>query len=122
MDVTAQATRTRGWWAITVTEVPGAFSQARRLDQVPGMVRETVSLLTGADAGDVVVTVVPHTQHDDEIAAALAARREADIAASIASQRMRAAVRALTVEESLTVRDAGRLLQLSPQRVSQLAQ
>lgn len=29
-DVTARVTRSEGWWAISVEEIPGLFTQARR--------------------------------------------------------------------------------------------
>ena len=32
MKVTAEATRSGGWWAVEVPEVDGAFTQACRLD------------------------------------------------------------------------------------------
>lgn len=37
---TAVCQRSQGWWAIRFPEVPGAFSQARRLGQVERMVRD----------------------------------------------------------------------------------
>ncbi|MFD3506764.1 hypothetical protein [Nocardia sp. NPDC058666] len=40
MDVTAHASRSGGWWAISVPEVPGLFTQVRRLDQVVATVRD----------------------------------------------------------------------------------
>lgn len=36
-----------GWWVITVPEVRGAISQARRLDQVAENVHEVLELMTG---------------------------------------------------------------------------
>ena len=41
----AIARRVGGWWAIEVPEVPGAFTQTRRLDQVDTMAREVISLM-----------------------------------------------------------------------------
>ncbi len=38
MKVTAKVTHTGDWWAIAVPEVPGLFTQAKRLDQVEEMV------------------------------------------------------------------------------------
>ena len=46
-QVTATATRVGSWWAIEVPEVPGAFSQARRLSQVAAMAADAVATLTG---------------------------------------------------------------------------
>lgn len=57
--VTAMARRNRDWWAVEVPEVDGAFTQARRLDQVPHMVADTVSLLADVPAEEVQATAVP---------------------------------------------------------------
>lgn len=56
-DVTARVTRSEGWWAISVEEIPGLFTQARRLDQVADMVRDAASLL-GVEVGAVEVLPV----------------------------------------------------------------
>ena len=45
--LTARCARSEGWWAVEVPEVPGLFTQARRLDQVPEAVVDAASLLTG---------------------------------------------------------------------------
>lgn len=54
-QVIAKATRSGDWWAVEVPEVPGLFTQAKRLEQVPAMVRDAVSLLTDFDADEVEV-------------------------------------------------------------------
>ncbi len=41
---TAVATRDEGWWTISVKEVPGLFTQTRRLDQIEDMVRDALIL------------------------------------------------------------------------------
>lgn len=51
--------RSGDWWAVSVPEVPGAFTQAKRLDQVPAMVADAVALLADVPAADVHVTVAP---------------------------------------------------------------
>lgn len=56
-DVTARVARSEGWWAISVEEIPGLFTQTRRLDQVADMVRDAASLL-GVDVGTVEVLPV----------------------------------------------------------------
>lgn len=50
--------RDQGWWAIRVAELPGVFSQTRRLDGVEVMARNAISLLLEVppDSFDVVVT------------------------------------------------------------------
>ncbi len=118
MNVTAHAERSGSWWAISVPEVPGVFTQARRLEQVPEMVREAVRMLTSERVEEVGVVTV--TSADEAVAAAREARLRADAAAQDASAKMRQAVRQLASLD-LTVRDTGSLLGISPQRVSQLA-
>lgn len=49
--------RSDDWWAVSDPEVTGAFTQAKRLDQVPAMVADAVSLLTDTPAADVHVTL-----------------------------------------------------------------
>jgi predicted RNase H-like HicB family nuclease len=46
-----------GWWVVTVPELPGAVSQARRLEQVSGDVAEVVELMTGEKPGAYAIEV-----------------------------------------------------------------
>ena len=119
MKVTAQVQRSGDWWAISVPEIPGVFTQARRLSQVPDMVRDAVRLMEGDEARDVEVEIVAHTEIDELLGETLAARSAADEAAAIASELTVRAAKALTAS-GITVRDAGHLLGVSPQRVAQL--
>ncbi|WP_248580038.1 hypothetical protein [Nocardioides sp. InS609-2] len=58
MKVTAYVTQTDGWWAIEVPAV-GVFTQAKALDQVPGMVADAIHImLEEVAASDVEVAVV----------------------------------------------------------------
>lgn len=41
---TARATREENWWTVTVDEVAGLFTMARRLDQIPDQVRDALAL------------------------------------------------------------------------------
>lgn len=119
MQVTAKARRSGAWWAVEVAEFPGVFTQARRLDQVSSMVADAIAMFAQLDAGEVEVTVVPLTEVDDLIARAQEARAQADEAAALASALAREAARALA-ERNITTRDAGALMGVSPQRISQL--
>lgn len=119
MKVTAQARRSGGWWAIAVPEVDGVFTQARRLDQVPEQVADAVATMLDIDAADVEVVVEAETVADDVVARARAARAAAEAANGEAAAAMREAAAAL-IAQDFTVRDAGVLLGVSPQRVSQL--
>jgi len=46
-----RAVRSGNWWSITVPELPGVFSQARRLDQVEAMAREAIAMMLDVDTG-----------------------------------------------------------------------
>jgi DNA-binding NarL/FixJ family response regulator len=123
MDVTAVCVRSGDWWAVTVPEVDGGFTQARRLDQVPEMVADLVHLATGTPAEEVQVRVQPHLEDE----AMLSLWEEAALTQEAARQRQeeaaRQARRAVTElrAQGLSVRDVAALLHVSPQRVSQLA-
>lgn len=115
--------RDQGWWAIRVAELPGVFSQARRLDRVEVMARGAISLLLEVppDSFDIVVVrerLLPEVEQI--VAEALKARAEAVERQEVASAKSREAVRALT-RLGLPHRDIGRLLDMSHQRVGQLA-
>ena len=119
MNVTAVAERSGNWWAVEVPEIPGLFTQARRLDQVDGMVRDAARML-GREVG--MVTVDPKLSEEGErmIDELLAARREATEARAKASRLTAGAVDALR-GQGMTVRDVADIIGITPQRVSALA-
>lgn len=119
MNVTAVAERSGNWWAVEVPEIPGLFTQARRLDQVDSMVRDAARML-GREVG--MVTVDPKLSEEDErmIDELLAARREATEARAKASRLTAGAVDALR-GQGMTVRDVADIIGITPQRVSALA-
>lgn len=120
MKVTAVAQRSGNWWAVRIPEVDGAFTQARRLDQVPDMAAEAAALMLDVDSASITVEVEAHTDMDSLLASVREARDAAEHAAEQSARITRKAARELLAED-YTVRDTGRLLGLSPQRVSQLA-
>ncbi len=114
---TVTCRRVDNWWAIRVPELKGVHTQARRLDQVEDMARDAIALMLDVSPSTIHVDVVPELPQ--EVAKARRARdelREAEDAANAATEK---AARWL-VEHGYTVRDAGKLLELSPQRVSQI--
>lgn len=115
---TAVCRRSGNWWAISVRELKGVHTQARRLDQVADMARDAIALMLDVDPSGVEVTVEPEVPAP--VADALAARRAAREAEHAAEQATASAVKQL-LDEGYTIRDAGRLLGLSPQRISQIA-
>lgn len=119
MNVTAVAKRSGNWWAVEVPEIPGLFTQARRLDQVEAMVRDAAGML-GRQVGT--VTVDPKLSEQDErmIDELLSARRDAAEAQSKASTLVRNAVGTLRAQ-GMTVRDVADIIGVTPQRVSAIA-
>lgn len=125
MKVTANAVRDGGWWVVEVVEVDGAFTQARRLDQVPAMVADAVSLLEGIPAGEVEVDLEVDLGDPTALDQARRARAQVEAAARAqeeAARASRAAVAHLRHRVKLSVRDTAVVLGVSPQRVSQLDQ
>lgn len=118
INVTAVCTRSDGWWAIEVPQIPGMFTQARRLDQVEAQVRDAADML---DVQVGTITIDPQldetTQHmvDDLFAKRDAARKAQDEASKLARTTV-----ATLRNKGLTVRDVATVTGVSPQRVSTL--
>lgn len=119
MKVTAYATRSEGWWAIEVPQIDGLFTQARRLDQVPDMVRDAAELLDGVPPDTLEVEVIPDVPHRDIADRARALAEHARATQEEASRAMREAARSLA-DDGLTVRDIGGILDVSFQRAQKL--
>lgn len=121
---TAVCRRVGDWWAVDVAEIRGVHTQARRLDQVEAMARDAIASLRDVPADSFDVVVQPHLDAyaEQAVAASAEATRRARQAAEEASRLQREAATTLLTRYRLTVRDAGTLLRVSPQRVSQLAQ
>ena len=113
--------RSGGWWAVSVPELRGVHTQARRLDQVEETVRDAISLFLQSEPSSFNVTIYP------ELPEPLQARLvnlqelrrragELQTAASAATAGMAECL----LESGLTVRDIGYLFGLSHQRVAQL--
>ena len=117
MTYTAVCRRAGDWWAISVPEIKGVHTQARRLDQVEAMARDAIALFLDVTPDTLAIEVRPEVPA--EAAEAVAARKAAREAETWADKLTRAAAAAL-LAKGYTVRDAGALLGISPQRVSQL--
>lgn len=117
--VTAQ--RDGRWWFVRVPEVPGAVTQARRLDQVEAMAREVVSLLLEVppDSFDLDVQAAIPDEVRAELAHARDLQRQAERTQAEAATLVRDAARKLR-EQGLSVADIGAVLGVSFQRASQL--
>ena len=115
---TATCRRSGNWWAISVPELKGVHTQARRLDQAAAMTREAIALMLDIDRASIEVTVRPELP--GVVTQAIERRKAAREADEAAEQATATAVRSL-ISDGYTVRDAGVLLGLSPQRISQIA-
>jgi hypothetical protein len=117
----AIARRSGKWWAIEVTDVPGAFTQTRRIDQIEQMTRDVLAAFLDVppDSFDLEVTVQVPDDWRAKADAVRRARAEAKRAEAEAGERAREAARWLH-EQGLPVRDVGAVLNVSAQRVSQL--
>jgi predicted RNase H-like HicB family nuclease len=117
------AVRSGRWWAIEVTDLPRVFSQARRLDQVESMARETIALMLNVPEDSFEIVVEPDLSSlgdvREAVEAALRARERASAAQDAASSAMRHAVSEIR-GSGYTSRDAGLLLGVSNQRISQI--
>jgi len=108
-------------WTATVEELPGGFTQAKRLELIPGRVVEVVKLMDGTVIEPADVTLVPHLADDVADDADAVARLRADleeIQRALADRQPRV-IRRLRAT-GLTIRDIGTIVGLSPQRVHQL--
>jgi hypothetical protein len=108
---------------ISVPDVPGALTQVRRLDRAPAMAREFIALIHDVPKDSFDVAILPAL--GAEVDALLDNLAEAQHEARRAGERLSAATRqvvaVLTRQCGLTVRDAGEIMGLSFQRVSQVA-
>ena len=118
----AKAIRSGDWWAITIPELKGVHSQARRLDQAEAMAREAISLFLDIPDDSIEVTVEPvlPAALQADVDKALAVRGEAEELQREAATATARAARELVRGAKLTVREAGQVLGVSHQRVAQL--
>lgn len=118
MDVTARVQRSGDYWAVEVPEVPGVFTQAKRLDQVEEMVVDAVKTMTGEDAHVLCIEMEP------ELNALLLQLEELRRLAREAEGHLAAANRSMAVhlvkDYELPLRDVGKIMGISHQRVDQL--
>ncbi len=116
------AERDGRYWFLRVAQLPGVFSQVRRLDQADEMARDAIAAFLDIAPDSVEVTVVARLPED--VRHDLASVR--DLRAAIErnereyAELTRRLARKLVEREGLTVREAARILGLSHQRVAQV--
>ena len=119
---TVEAVRSGDWWAITVPELRGVFSQAKRLNRVEATAREAIAMMLDLDESEVGPINV-RARPPDEVVDLL---KELHHSVSIAEEANAAAARArreaarLLSDAGLPMRDIGELLGVSHQRISQI--
>lgn len=110
-----------GWWAASVRGVRGCRTQGRTIEQARERVREALSLFVeDAESAELVDDVKLPPEAKAAMRRYRDARKRADVEQAKARRSARAAVRALTKNARLSLRDAGSLLGLSRQRVQRI--
>jgi predicted RNase H-like HicB family nuclease len=123
MTYIVEARRVGKWWAITAPGIRGVHSQARRLNEVEAMAGEAIAgvLDLPEHSFNVDVRVVLPPELKQVVTRTKTLRNAATKAQEAASSEMRAAARELVYNQGLTTREASQLLEVSQQRVAQLA-
>jgi predicted RNase H-like HicB family nuclease len=110
-----------GWWVASVRDVPGCHSQGRTIDEARRRVREALGLFApDADSAELTDTVRLPLRARRAVDQAQRIRARAEQAQTEARAAAEEAARVLAVDVGLSVRDVGRLLGLSHQRVHQI--
>jgi predicted RNase H-like HicB family nuclease len=115
--------RVGDWWAIDVPDVPHIHTQAKRLDQVEGMARDAIALLLDVprNSFDIAVDAVLPRPLQRKVDLVRRLRQQAEDTRRQAALESSYVVSDLATKGHLTVREIGRILGISHQRVGQLA-
>jgi predicted RNase H-like HicB family nuclease len=112
-----------GWWVASVKKV-GAITQGRTLDQARERIRDALESIVGEEARD--ATLVDVLRIDPRVRRVLAVAQQARQRAKDQQEKANAmaaeAAKLLTKQLGLGLRDAGKLLGVSFQRVHQLVE
>ena len=109
------------WWVARVPRLRGCHTQGRTIDEARSRIREAMALFVdGADAVELVDDVKLPSEVSRQIVAYRTARSNAVKEQERAQLRAKSVVKILTKKMRLSVRDTGKLLGLSHQRVQQL--
>ncbi len=114
-----------GWWIAQVKETPAAITQGRTIAEARRRIREALALALDDDAAAERAKLIDDVRLPAEARRALeqarAARARLATESKKAQESTAKAVRMLLESMHLSVRDAGDLIGISPQRVHQLA-
>ncbi len=120
-DITV--TRDGRWWMIEVPELD-LLTQARRVDEVAEQARSLISIALDLAPSEVVLGNVHYAVDDHDISNVVSGVEQARAAAREAEEQAQKQTRAAVdqlVKSGVPLRDIGSLLQLSYQRVGQIA-
>ncbi|HXC77455.1 MAG TPA: type II toxin-antitoxin system HicB family antitoxin [Candidatus Acidoferrum sp.] len=119
---TARCQHSGDWWAISVPELKGVNTQARRLEKAEAMARDAIALFLDVPTDSFEVRVEPILPRElqKKVGRAKKVRGEAELLQAEAATVSAAVAADLVQGAHLTVRDAGRVLGLSHQRIAQL--
>lgn len=109
-------------WVATLPDVPGAVTQAKRLDILPGRLAEVAKLVTGhpIEPGQITLEVRVADEGIDRVAREIEAlEHELGLLTEALTSRRRRLVADLH-DRGHTLRDIGVIVHLSHQRVAQL--
>ena len=120
MTYQVKARRSGDWWALEVPEVPGVYSQTKRLDQAEAVAREAIAVMLDTEPDDIEVAIDAEIPDDarEALKHVEQAKKATEAAAEAEKEAMQRAASILT--RDLSQRDASRFLGVSFQRVSQL--
>jgi predicted RNase H-like HicB family nuclease len=114
-----------GWWVAQVKEAPAAITQGRTIAEARRRIRESLALALDDDAAAKRAKLIDDVKLPADARRALeearAARARLATESKKAQKSTAKAVRTLLEGMHLSVRDAGDLIGISPQRVHQLA-
>ena len=119
---TARCQHSGDWWAISVPELKGINTQARRLEKAEAMARDAIALFLDVptDSFEVRVEPILPSELQKKVGRAKKVRGEAELLQAEAATVSAAVAADLVQGAHLTVRDAGRVLGRSHQRIAQL--
>lgn len=119
---TARCERSGDWWAISVPELRGVHTLARRLEKADITVRDAIALFLHVprDSFDIKIEPVLSRDLQNKVGRARKARDDAEALQHEAALASADVAADLVRNAHLTVRDAGRVLGLSHQRIAQL--
>jgi predicted RNase H-like HicB family nuclease len=111
------------WWVASVRAVKGCHTQGRTVEEARRRIREALGLFVAdAESAELVDEVHLPAEAKHAIRAYASSRKRADVEEQRAGRAARRAVRILRGGKlKMSARDAGQLLGISHQRISQLA-